>query len=355
MNRVVIFLSMFLPLVFTPLQVSPAVQYTIMDLGTLGAPSAATRAINDNGEVVGFLTFRESGHFEDHAFMWKQGNMTDLVPIDGRECGALAINNSGLIVGGVDVPDNDFVACYWEDGSLTEIGTLGGNYSVAWGVNSSGQIVGMSRDIDGIDRAFIWQNGFMTNLGTMEGGTFSFALDINESGRAVGYGNIAGPQPFLGFVWQNGIMTPLEGLTSAHAINNLDQIVGFSKIAEEETHAFMWEDGSLTDLGIIQGSLTSVAHDINDLTQVVGYLVMDDRSAHAMLWKNGVMSDLNDLIPANSGWILEEAYAINNRGQIAGHGSFGGEIHPFLLTPVPEPGVLLIAVSLLVLWIKRSI
>lgn len=39
------------------------------------------------------------------------------------------------------------------------------------------------------------------------------------------------------------------------------------------------------------------------------------------------------MIPAGSGWVLGEAYAINDAGQIAGYGNIGGEEHAFLLTP----------------------
>jgi hypothetical protein len=36
--------------------------------------------------------------------------------------------------------------------------------------------------------------------------------------------------------------------------------------------------------------------------------------------------DLNDLIPLESGWVLEEALDINNSGQIAGSGKFEGKL-----------------------------
>ena len=49
----------------------------------------------------------------------------------------------------------------------------------------------------------------------------------------------------------------------------------------------------------------------------------------------GVMSDLNALIPAGSGWTLENANAINDAGQIVGSGLRGGKLRAFLLTPNP--------------------
>lgn len=45
------------------------------------------------------------------------------------------------------------------------------------------------------------------------------------------------------------------------------------------------------------------------------------------------MQDLNALIPVLDGWVLREATAINNVGQIVGVGDLGGASHGFLLTP----------------------
>ena len=45
------------------------------------------------------------------------------------------------------------------------------------------------------------------------------------------------------------------------------------------------------------------------------------------------MQDLNALIPSGSGWVLRNATAINNAGQIVGWGDVGAESHGFLLTP----------------------
>jgi hypothetical protein len=50
------------------------------------------------------------------------------------------------------------------------------------------------------------------------------------------------------------------------------------------------------------------------------------------------MKDLNDLISADSGWLLEIAHGINDVGQIAGVGTFNGLQQAFIATPVPLPG-----------------
>jgi probable HAF family extracellular repeat protein len=45
------------------------------------------------------------------------------------------------------------------------------------------------------------------------------------------------------------------------------------------------------------------------------------------------MFDLNDLVPAGSGFVLEEATGINDSGEIVGTGTIGGATHAFLLVP----------------------
>jgi len=55
------------------------------------------------------------------------------------------------------------------------------------------------------------------------------------------------------------------------------------------------------------------------------------------------MLDLNTLIPPDFPWLLSEAIEINHAGQILVRGrrlDNWGDSHDFLLTPIPEPGVL---------------
>jgi probable HAF family extracellular repeat protein len=59
-----------------------------------------------------------------------------------------------------------------------------------------------------------------------------------------------------------------------------------------------------------------------------------DTVNHAFIYTNGKMTDLNTLIPANSGWELDTASAINDNGWIVGQGSINGQYHGFLLTPI---------------------
>lgn len=46
------------------------------------------------------------------------------------------------------------------------------------------------------------------------------------------------------------------------------------------------------------------------------------------------MTDLDSLIDSKSGWVLDVAYGINDKGQIVGYGSVNGQSHGFILTPI---------------------
>jgi hypothetical protein len=59
----------------------------------------------------------------------------------------------------------------------------------------------------------------------------------------------------------------------------------------------------------------------------------DQLGWHAFVYRNGQMFDLNNLIPANSGWVLTTATGINDTGHIVGSGALNGELVGFLLTP----------------------
>ncbi|HET7552439.1 MAG TPA: hypothetical protein VFK04_14210 [Gemmatimonadaceae bacterium] len=101
----------------------------------------------------------------------------------------------------------------------------------------------------------------------------------------------------------------------ASAINSAGQIVGYSYTSDGDPHAFLWENGVMTDLGTL-GGRSSFATDINEAGEIVGSSATSSGCTHAFLWKNGVMIDLNDPLECNpepSG-----ATAINPAGEIVG-------------------------------------
>ena len=178
--------------------------------------------------------------------------------------------------------------------------------------------------------------------------------DLNDAGFAVGsrrrYG-LAGSSSILttpAFDAVTYLPIPYGGY--ATAINSQNMIVGTtgsSSTAGQYAHAYLYNynAGSLLDLGTLNGGLTSSAADINEFNQVVGtsWLVTqltslyDPTQYHAFLWEDGGLTDLNTLIAADSGWILTAATAINENGDIVGSGLLNGQVHGFLLTTGQTP------------------
>lgn len=88
----------------------------------------------------------------------------------------------------------------------------------------------------------------------------------------------------------------------------------------------------LTNLDALAFTLTSAASPVLYMGTLSGMFRFTDPTSTSWALTNN-MQDLNDLIPGGSGWVLRNATAINNAGQIVGWGDVGAESHGFLLTP----------------------
>ncbi len=316
------------------LQAAPAAapRYTVTDLGTLGGPMSQGMGNNENNQMVGAS---QSGTYA-YAFLWDDGTMTNLGDLGGQGSWAHDINDAGQVVGGSPLSSGENHAFLW-DGSMQDLGTLGGSFSFAFDINNSGQAVGYAQNAEAIQHAVLWGSGGIVDLGDLDPvwPNHSAAYGVNEAGQVVGCSNTDVPGEYHGFLWQNGSMQDLGTLGGRYscgmAINEDSQVVGDSWLPDNTTQrAFLW-DGGMQDLGAL-GWDRSIAYDINDAGQVVGAL-QTGQNTHAFVWANGQMQDLNNLIPTDSGWVLSEARAINNKGRITGFGTINGQTHAFLLKP----------------------
>jgi probable HAF family extracellular repeat protein len=277
------------------------------DVGILGGayPYSIARAVNETDVVVGEAAAANN----THAFSSTNGFMTDLGTKAGMTgySSAYGINRSGQIVGDSSVSFaqiSTLHAMMYAGGTWKDLGVLGGDYSAAFGINNSGVIVGESDIVEsGVTNvhAFVYTNAAppttMQDLKTLPGGTYSSAKAINDSGVIVG---------------------------------ESDTLVG----ANVYTHAFVWRNGSMTDLQTLGGA-TSSASGINSAGQIVGYATDANEVSCAFLYSGSTMVNLNNFIPTASGWTnLASAEAINDVGQIVGYGYLAdGSFHAYLLSP----------------------
>jgi probable HAF family extracellular repeat protein len=303
------------------------------DLGNLGEGTTYGLAINNNGQITGYSYSskefqvtcppqrygqpKQCFEHEYHAFLWSTGTMTDLGTLGGHFSKGVAINLSGEIVGSADRSTGFSDSFLWTGTKMTDIGSWN-----AEGINDAGQIVG------GCQQACIDTNGKFTQLPNPSG------LDcnggqINNNGDVTGgctdsTSNATSKQYVV--LWHNGTPTDLGNLGGPQirttALNNSSpaQVTGFGQDSTDANHAFLWSNGTMTDIGAAFYPDELYPTAINDQGVIVG---------GPFIYSNGTLQDLNTLVPPGSGFTLEDATSVNDKGQIIVNG--GG--HAFLLNP----------------------
>ncbi len=348
---------------------SQAMAVTITDLGVLsGDISSYARSINNKGEVVG-NSFSGNGY--SHAFIYTNNGISELGSYSGYvyNTSAVSINDSSQSVGNVRTggsPYSDNYAVQYYNQSLSNLfGITGLNGTIypgmggtsATSINNNGQVA--ASQYNSGYHAVIVGNGVVTNIGTL-GGNYSYSNSINDQGQVVGSSNLSNGNGIShAFLYSNGSMTDLGTIaggvsSSATSINEKGQVVGSSAATDGNNHAFLYDNGNMLDLGTLNG-FNSVATSINENGQIVGSFGFSENLhsyAHAFLYSNGTMFDLNTLAGViDSGWNLIDATAINDLGQIVGQGQINGQYHAYMLSSVatvPVPAsIVLIASGLL--------
>jgi probable HAF family extracellular repeat protein len=142
--------------------------YSVIRLGTLGGSSSnGYGGVSNNGSVAGdsFL----QGDRTEHAFLWRDGVMTDLATLGGLNSSSAwpQKNSRGLVAGVAEGSQIDPLKEYW---------------GVAFGCNTkSGHCEGYKH----LEFGFRWQNGVMTALPTL-GGNNGSATGDNDRDQVVG-------------------------------------------------------------------------------------------------------------------------------------------------------------------------
>jgi probable HAF family extracellular repeat protein len=165
----------------------------------------------------------------------------------------------------------------------------------------------------------------MTDLGPLLGDNEladSIAWAINDRGQVVGTSSTpSGGQH--AFLLQDGVVTDLGTLgglfSAARAINNRGQIVGVADDANGDGHAVLWEHGGIVDLGTLGGP-SSHARAINDRGQIVGDAMTADGSLRAFFWEAGRMFELPARSPATP---FVFGLGINKHGVVVGSDNHG--------------------------------
>jgi probable HAF family extracellular repeat protein len=141
------------------------------------------------------------------------------------------------------------------------------------------------------------------------------AYDINNMGQTVGTSTTKAGK-FHAFIYQAGTMKDLGalsgGTSEANAINDAGVVVGYSTLLSGAERAVRWQNGTKKNLGTLGGK-NSRANDINEDGTIVGWSDTKSGERHAFIYQNGVMKDLGTL-----GGRFSVAFGINKAGKVVG-------------------------------------
>jgi probable HAF family extracellular repeat protein len=128
---------------------------------------------------------------------------------------------------------------------------------------------------------------FVTDLGTLGTGTRSYAYGVNNSGAVVGY--------------------------------------AYADTSTSNPHAFLYANGTMTDISASWSTPNATARAINDSGRVVGYL--STSPLHGFMYSGGTAGTMTDMstLPGELNGATSQAFAVTSTGIIAGSGGLSGQ------------------------------
>ncbi len=281
-------------------------------------------SINQSGEIAGTTSAHQ-------AALWSQQHglqQIDLLP--GFTSGeGVALNSARQLIGiAVDLKTNRRQGFTYKDSALLALS----NGARPLAINNAGVIAGEARtSSNAMSGPVLWDNLVPVALGGCCGGT---AVAINQKGQVIGQtydrqGN------YHAFLKDKGgdlqLIGPASDFSSALLLND----AGDYLLQLFPGGLVFYHDGQPSHLTLAPKG-PSHPRAMNSCPVIVGSFGIFPDYYRAFAWDtNHGFQDLNSLIPADSGWKLQEATSINEHGDIVGWGELHREEKVgFLLTPL---------------------
>ncbi|PXF62624.1 DUF3466 family protein [Kangiella spongicola] len=369
----------------TLVSTSVAAPYEVVDLGGLGGDLSIANDIDSAGNPFGLADAEVAdgtSEFITHAVQFDENQQNiDLGSLpDGTESYAVGVNDLMTAVGysnqiveqqndnGQTIKVIEHYAVFFESGAVTKFPELENlTTPVALDINNNQiSILTGKYDVDpddevgGVDRGIIYDRNadlYQVVEPFAEGvDRRSYITGINNVNDIVGFtdkevGDTVQIASYFANTSDLSNITEIETVDNraifAMAVNDSKEVVGSIFIpntrGQREAFYIDMSDSSpqLKFLGFLDDDFNdSRALAINNVGQIVGRALTSAPTLNesgAFLYENDEMKNLNDLIACDSPWILTEARAINDAGQIVGVGTVDGEIRAFRLDPTGEP------------------
>ena len=198
--------------------------------------------------------------------------------------------------------------------TILNLGDLAGGAgsSSALAINNRGQVVGTATAaVSGggfQSHAFLWEDGTMRDLGLTPSSTISTAEELNDRGTVLGGDGIGGA-----YTWKDGAWSRMTFGGFVNDLNKFEAMTGAYSPVSGRTHAFVFRNEAVQDLGTLGGRFAA-GFAINDRGEVAGHsTIAGESQLRAFVHRDGAMHDLGSF-----GGYFTIATAINNRGVVVG-------------------------------------
>jgi hypothetical protein len=302
----------------------------ITEVGPLNSTYGQPVAVDDRGDVLysGSAYESPSGPGGQIGGIWRDGAFVPAaIPSGADVVFPVSMNSAGLVVGSADSADSSVNGpFYWDTvtrqatlspvldspGCVGEVGsfTAVDDTDEAGGIEANQGDVCLSNGVasgPGAAMEPISGSGFLYAIQpdweVVEGNSISGMIRVDRSDGSV----LAIPTlPAQPYVTQEGELAPDGSVVGTNTSTGSPEV--------------MMPDGTEYKLPMPAGE-TGQASGINASDEVVGEV--DGRAA---IWTSYTAQpvNLNALLPANSGWVLKNAFSISGGGEILGSGTFDG-------------------------------
>ncbi|HVU88968.1 MAG TPA: PEP-CTERM sorting domain-containing protein [Pirellulales bacterium] len=314
--------------------------YTLTDLGVVQITGGGAKDINQSGQVA--LNLAGTG------YVWTNGVLTPPGGVFNNNV-SFAINDSAHLAW-----TQNLNAVYWNGTTTIQLPDLEQDGASAQDINDSDQVIGYSYRPSILQyRAVLWNGTTATDLGALTPNGGSYAYGINNAGTIVGQSNNLPVQWIGGAIGQLGLPAGMT-IGAAYSVNEAGQSVGYSTPSSPFTlTATLWNGTQPVLLPSLGTRTDTEAFGINNSGVVVGMAEFGfQNSPRAFIYSGGTMQDLTTLVN-QPGWVLQQANAINDAGDIVGIGTLNGQTHAFVLRTVPEPSTGLLVAFAMTIWLAR--
>lgn len=277
-------------------------------------------------ENVGAISMNNAGHVAisaiDRVAIWSDTGERR-IPWPYGYIETYGINNHDDVI--LDSTYNAYV--YINDG-FADIGAAAPDYTHHWarGINDAGWVVGSVNGKPDTSQtwAFIYRDGHFEVLPRLPGGSGALAMAVNNRGQVTGRSGIRaadGGETEHAFIYENGRLTDIGAAGGTRSvgwdINDRGEVAGTAWRADQPGgRGFLYSKGRMFDIGALDGG-ESGAFAVNNGSVVVGYNRRPAESIdRGVIYVRGHLVDLNRLVAAPAGWVVVAGLDINDGYQI---------------------------------------